>query len=126
MKPQSAKAKGRKLQQDIVKFILGVFPFLTPRDVQSTSMGAGGVDVKLSTEAFKCFPYKVECKWRKTFGSIYKAYEQHSPTEPGEPVLFIKDNHKRPLAIISAEHFFALLSPQRKGNNDKPDDGGSS
>ena len=48
MKPQSAKAKGRKLQQGICNLIVSSFPELNADDVLSRSSGAGGVDIMLS------------------------------------------------------------------------------
>ena len=62
MKAQSAKAKGRKLQQVVRDGVLKRFPSLEPDDVRSTSMGAGGEDVQLSPVARRLFPYQVECK----------------------------------------------------------------
>jgi len=47
LKPQSAKAKGRKLQQWVRDQILQRFPTLSTDDVRSTSMGASGEDVQL-------------------------------------------------------------------------------
>ena len=62
MRPQSAKAKGRRLQQIVRDSILSRFPVLTQDDVRSTSMGAGGEDVQLSSQARTLFPYSIECK----------------------------------------------------------------
>lgn len=62
MKTQSAKAAGRTFQQEVAKLILAEYPELTADDVVSRSMGAGGVDIMLSSAALKAFPYSVECK----------------------------------------------------------------
>lgn len=40
MKPQSAKAKGRRLQQQVAAAVLENYRELTEDDVRSTSMGA--------------------------------------------------------------------------------------
>jgi hypothetical protein len=40
MKPQSAKAKGRRLQQQVAAAVLENYHELTEDDVRSTSMGA--------------------------------------------------------------------------------------
>ena len=106
MRTQSAKAKGRKLQQWIAGQIRERFK-LSERDVVSTSMGASGVDVKLSEKAFKAFPYAIECKARETFKTLYEYYEQQSG-EPGEPLLVLKMNRKKPLIVVDAEHFMEL------------------
>ena len=48
MRPSSAKAKGRRLQQQIVSDLFKVFPELSEGDLRSTSMGAGGEDIQAS------------------------------------------------------------------------------
>lgn len=65
IKTQSAKAKGRKLQQHVAKRITEEFN-LGIGDVESTSMGAGGIDIKLSPVARAKFPISIECKNTKT------------------------------------------------------------
>lgn len=110
MKSQSKKAKGRGLQQWVRDSILKVFKSLTLDDVRSTSMGASGEDVLLSPKARKEFPYSVECKCLKSF-SIYKHYDQAKTNCPkgAEPLLIIKGNHKKPLAVIDADYFIKLV-----------------
>jgi hypothetical protein len=122
MRPQSAKAKGRKFQQWVRDTILKWFDDLTERDVQSTSMGAGGEDVKLSQAAFNYLPFAIECKSRAAY-AVYKDYEQaaaHAQKTAGEPILFIKANGKAPLAIVDADYFIELvwrLNQFRKDDN---------
>ena len=48
MKPQSAKAKGRKLQQWFRDLLIKILNSNT-EDIQSTSMGAGGEDIKMAS-----------------------------------------------------------------------------
>ena len=60
MKPQSAKAKGRKLQQWIRDLL--VAKGLKKDDVQSRSMGAAGEDVMLSPYARQSFPYSISVR----------------------------------------------------------------
>lgn len=105
MKPSSAKNKGRLLQQWVRDLVLKVFPRLEPDDVRSTSMGAGGEDILLSPAARKLFPYSVECKSLKSI-AVYKYYEQaKSNCNNYEPLVIIKANGKKPLALVSAEYF---------------------
>jgi hypothetical protein len=66
VRPQSAKAKGRRLQQEVRDAILATFPELEPDDVRSTSMGASGADILLSPAARRRFPFTVEAKNRET------------------------------------------------------------
>lgn len=75
MRPQSAKAKGRRLQQYVVAKILEHFPHLHPDDVTSRSMGAGGTDVLLSQQAQEVFPFATECKNVEAF-NIWAALVQ--------------------------------------------------
>jgi hypothetical protein len=108
MKPQSAKAKGRKFQQWVRDAILYEFStFLYFDDVRSTSMGAGGEDILLSPRARRMFPYSIECKHRAAI-AVYKDYEQASANAgEHEPVVFIKQNGSKPLAIVDAKYFIA-------------------
>lgn len=109
IKPQSAKAKGRRLQQDVRDKILKTFPKLHQDDVRSTSMGAGGEDLLLSYEARLSFPYSVECKNRAKI-AIYNDYDQASNHNPAwEPLLVIKMNGRAPLAVVALDHFLEIV-----------------
>jgi len=109
IRPQSAKAKGRKLQQAVRDSILDYFPTLEADDVRSTSMGAGGEDVQLSPAARKLFPYSVECKNLAKI-AVFNYYEQ-SRTNAGnyEPLVVIKQNRSKPLAVVDLDHFMNLV-----------------
>jgi hypothetical protein len=68
-------------------------------------MGAQGEDVQLSPAAREHFPFSVECKAYATF-AIYKHYDQAVANARGmQPLLIIKGNRKRPLAVVDAEWF---------------------
>jgi len=114
IKVQSAKAKGRRHQQWVRDQILALFPKLEKDDCRSTSMGCGGEDVQLSPAARKLFPYSVECKSFKSF-AIYKVMDQASENCPkgAEPLVIIKGDRQKPLAIVDAEHFFQLTKKSR-------------
>ena len=110
MKTSSAKAKGRKLQQWVRDKIISYFREfgLSPEDVKSTSMGAGGEDITLSHSAREMFPYSVECKSHQSM-AVYKWYEQAKANSgPHEPLLIIKVNNREPLAVVDADHFIFL------------------
>ena len=62
MKPSSAKAKGRLMQQQLMRALLAKFPQLEKDDITSRSMGANGSDLLLSPAARKLIPYDFECK----------------------------------------------------------------
>ena len=115
MSPRSAKAKGRKLQTWVVDKILALFPSLSSLDVKSTPMGVNGVDVQLSSLAQKFFPYDIECKNTERTKTIYNYYEQAiDHTNGGEPLVIIKMNRQKPLAIVDAEHFMEMTLCQKK------------
>lgn len=109
MKPQSAKGKGRRLQQyfrDLLIQVLG----LHVEDVKSTSMGAGGEDITLSHAAHLAFPYSVECKNVERV-NVWKTYAQAvSNCGEYEPICVIKRNHHKPLVVVDAEYFVRLHS----------------
>ena len=109
MKTQSAKAKGRKLQQMVRDLILETFSELEPDDVRSTSMGAGGEDLQLSPAARRKFPYSVECKNVEKL-NVWGAYEQAAANSgKHEPLLVMKKNRKKPLVVLDLEAFIGLL-----------------
>ena len=109
MKTSSAKQKGRLLQQVTRDLILKSFPTLTERDVKSTSMGAQGEDVQLSEAGLKSFPYGIECKNLAKI-AVYKFYEQAATHGSAEPLVVIKQNRSKPLAIVDLEHFVNLVA----------------
>lgn len=111
MRPQSAKAKGRRLQQkvrDSVQLALK----LTPDDVRSTPMGSQGSDLLLSPVALKKFPYRPEIKCVEKL-SIWEALEQakaHAKPDGLYPLLVISRNHDDVYAVITLEDLLFLLA----------------
>lgn len=112
MNTQSGKAKGRRLQQWVMNQILDRFTGLSDDDVTSRSMGCGGEDVLLSPKARAKFPFSIECKNTERL-NLYKAYDQciDNSKELHEPLLIVKKNHHKPLAIIDAEYFIKHFKP---------------
>lgn len=113
IKTSSAKAKGRRLQQEVAALILATFPTLEPDDARSTSMGAGGEDVQLSPAARRVFPFTVECKQRAEH-AVYTFYDQasaHGKKEraagkPGyEPLVVVRADGRKALAVIDLNFF---------------------
>jgi hypothetical protein len=116
IRPASAKAKGRLLQQLVRDKILAAFPKLHEDDVRSTSMGAQGVDVQLSPAAQKLFPHAVECK-NLASSAAYGYYLQavtHSDTL--EPLVVLKVNRQKPIVMVDLDYYMELVknSGQRK------------
>ncbi len=109
MKTSSAKNKGRTLQKLLVKSILQKFPTLSEHDVRSTSMGATGVDVLLSSASLKLFPFSVECKNLARI-AVYSLYEQAvaNKLDGTKALLVIKQNRSNPLVVLSLEDFMEI------------------
>ena len=111
MKPQSAKAKGRLLQQ-WVRDLLVESLNIHPEDIESRSMGAGGEDLIMSRAARKSFPYSVECKNQEKI-NIWQAYEQASQNSGDYvPIVVFKRNRSKPLVVIDAEEFVKMHTPK--------------
>ena len=107
MKTQSAKAKGRRLQQWVVKQLIETFD-IHPEDIKSCSMGAGGEDVVMARAAREKFPYSVECKNVEKL-NVWDAYDQaKANSKDYEPIVVMKKNGKKPLVIVDAEYFITL------------------
>ena len=110
MKPSSAKAKGRRMQQQLMKALLDKFPQLEPDDISSRSMGAGGEDLLLSPAARKLIPYSFECKSLARFvGHNYIEQAVTNTPAGSAPVAVVKANHKKPVVIIYLDDFMELL-----------------
>jgi hypothetical protein len=123
---RSRKAKGRRLQDWVRDSLRGLSLALTEEDVRVAIMGESGADIKLSKQGKRYFPYDIECKNNETWKGIYKAYDQAVTHGELEPLVFIKMNKKRPLAIVDAEHFIrlnvnrlAVIDPTSRGKHDK-------
>lgn len=115
MRPSSAKAKGRRLQQWTRDRILEEWPSLEPDDVRSTAMGSGGEDIQLSPAARKLVPLSIECKNRSSF-AFYKDLDQAYINAPkgAQPILVAKANHRKPVVIVDAEYFFKHYANRRQ------------
>ena len=110
MKPQSAKAKGRKLQQ-WVRDQLIEHRNIHPEDIESRSMGAGGEDLIMARDARSKFPFSIECKNVEKL-NVYEAYSQaEANSGKHEPILFMKKNRKKALVVLDAEWFIKNFNP---------------
>lgn len=113
MRPSSAKAKGRRLQQRVAADIVGACG-LEADDVTSRSSGATGTDVLLSPAARRAFPYAVECKNVEAL-NVWKSFEQamaNAAKEKLAPLLVACRNHTEPLAILRWADFLKLVGAE--------------
>ena len=108
MKTQSAKAKGRKLQQWMRKLLIEKLE-VHPEDIVSRSMGAGGEDLIMARAAREKFPMSIECKNQEKV-NVWEAYKQAEDNSGNyEPVVVIKRNKVKPLVVVDAEYFVSLF-----------------
>jgi len=109
MKDKSRKAKGRYLQNIVKQKIQDLYPVLGPDDIRTSMMSENGADVKLiSHTARKLFPYSIECKNRQDFKQLYNYFKQARSHTNQEPLLVVKMNREKPLAIVELDHLFEL------------------
>lgn len=107
MKTQSAKAKGRRLQQWVRDTLVERLS-IHAEDIESRSMGASGEDLLMARAAREKFPYSIECKNQEAV-NVWKSYEQAaSNSKTYEPLLVIKRNNSNPLVVIDAEYFINM------------------
>lgn len=109
MRPQSAKAKGRRLQQWVRDQLIESLN-IHPEDIESRSMGAGGEDLIMARAARSKFPHSIECKNVEKL-NVWDAYEQASANcGDYEPIVIMKKNGKKPLVVVDAEYYIGLHS----------------
>ena len=114
MKPQSAKAKGRKLQQQFRDLLIEQLQ-IHPEDIESRSMGAGGEDLIMARAAREKFPYSIECKNVEKL-NVWEAYKQASENSTVnrlsgnsyEPLVVMKKNNHKALVVLDAEKFVKI------------------
>ena len=112
MNPSSAKAKGRRLQQWVRDKLIEMLE-VHPEDIESRSMGAGGEDLIMARAARSKFPHSIECKNVEKL-NIWDAYEQAIANSGDyEPLVVIKKNGKKPLAVVDAEYFIRLFGDKK-------------
>ena len=105
----SKKQKARYLQNLVRDRIVKLYPVLVKKDIRTSLMSENGADVKLTSHtARKLFPYSIETKNRQDYKQIYNAFKQAKRHTNMEPLLIVKMNREKPLAIIDMEHFFDL------------------
>ena len=107
MKPQSAKAKGPRLQQQFRELLIEELG-IHPEDIESRSMGAGGEDLIMARPAREKFPYSIECKNVEKL-NVWEAYKQaEENSKDYEPVVVMKKNNHKTLVVLDAEHFVKI------------------
>jgi len=109
VRPQSAKAKGRRAQQEVRDKILAQFSAqLQPDDVRNTPMGTQGEDLLLSPAARECWPFYTEIKNVEAL-NIHKAIEQASKSATRPPIVVFRKNATPLMAALSLDMLLTLL-----------------
>lgn len=115
MRPRSAKAKGKRLQNKVTKLLQEKYSsVLEEGDFKSTTMGEHGMDVQLSPSARKIFPFAIECKNQEAYKKLYKDYNQSSynSNDKVEPIVILKINNEKPLVVMDATYFLDRIKSE--------------
>lgn len=106
MRPQSAKAKGRRLQQEVcASLIERANQVLKKDDVKSTSMGAPGEDVLFSPLARQIYPFSIECKNVEKI-NIWEAIKQaESQNRAYKPMVCFSKNGEEIYVAVKLKDF---------------------
>lgn len=109
MKPQSAKAKGRKLQQLVIQKLIKELG-IHEEDIENRSMGAGGEDVIMARAARDKFPFSVECKNTEKL-AIWSALEQAEENSGDySPLVIFKRNRSEIYCAFKFDDLLAILT----------------
>ena len=107
---KSRRAKSSRLQNLVRDKLLKAFkPHLGKKDVQTPPNGINGPDIILSRIAKKLCPYNFEVKNRNQMKGVYDWYKQSGKNTKLEPVVVMKMNTRKPLAVIDLDAFIDLI-----------------
>ena len=107
---RSRRAKSSRLQNLVRDKILKAFkPNLVKQDVQTPLNGINGPDIILSRRAVKLCPWNWEIKNRNQMKGVYDWYKQAGKNTKLEPVVVMKMNTRKPLAVIDLDAFINLI-----------------
>ena len=109
MQTRSRKSKGVRLQNWVRDILIDFFG-LKAGDIKPAIMGESGADVIVHPSFKHLIPWSIECKNQEALKGIYKIYDQSLQHDQGEPLVIIKMNRRKPLAIMDAEYFFKYAS----------------
>ncbi len=110
MKVKSAKAKGRKLQNFVVKELRKAYPELDDDDIKSQIMGVSGEDVVFSPLAKRLIGLSFECKNQEKLNLWDSLSQAENNCEERTPVLVFKRNRSKTYAAIPFDFLIKLLS----------------
>jgi len=125
---KSAKAKGRKAQQEVMGHISEMLEIPCGKDelIRSREMGQAGTDIVLLGEAKELFPFSIEVKFQENI-SIPKWIKQakENKKENTDWLLIVRRSRENPIVVLDFEAFIALYkrllnweSPNRKAKKE--------
>lgn len=114
MRPQSCKAKGRRLQQEVRDLlrIAGLPHGLVDGDIESIGMGQNGCDIVLSPAAKRVFDLAIECKNVENINvaGVFKEHYAKYAATAALKLLIHSKNHSDTLVTMRIDDFISLLS----------------
>lgn len=113
---QSAKAKGRKAQQWVMRKISELTGIPCGKDelIASREMGQSGTDVRLIGKAQKSFPWSVECKWQESWSvPAFIRQAKENQKEGTDWLLVMKRNQHEYVVVLDAKVFFKILEDKK-------------
>jgi hypothetical protein len=122
IKPSSAKAKGRLLQNWTCQKIADLLALPWGKDevIASREMGQSGTDIRLIGEAKERFPFSVECKSQEVWSvPAWIAQAKANQREGTDWLLVMKKKRTSPVIVMDAEAFFTLLRKLQHGTPDE-------
>lgn len=115
MKPRSAKAKGRRFQNEVRELLLEHFKDqLEEGDLKTAVMGESGEDLKRSPLAKRILPFSFECKNQEKL-NIWSALDQAAENcdEDDSAVVVFKRNRSVTYIALEFEAFIGLLKQSK-------------
>jgi len=115
IKVQSAKAKGRNLQQLVCKKISELTGIAWGSEddklIQSRPMGQTGTDVILRGDALYYFPFSVECKSTESWAlpATIRQIKRNQVSGTDWLVVLKKKEFQRPVVVLDMDVFFKIL-----------------
>lgn len=113
MNIRSAKAKGRRLAQQVKDSLLKFYANISENDINVTPASVPGADLHLSDKALSELPVIIECKNNEKI-AIWQAFEQaeqHAKNAKRSlyPLLCFKRNRSDVMISMKLEHLLGLL-----------------
>lgn len=116
MKTSSAKAKGRRLQQQVRDLLrtIGKPRGLVAEDIESRGMGQNGVDLILSPAAKKVFNLSIECKNVEKL-NVITTFKEHHDKYVGDKSLKLLVHSRNNSATLVTMNLLDFLELLEKG-----------